>query len=392
MKKLLILFCFIWYAGLAIAQSNEKSGSSTLNNAATVNFVKVVNSIRGRDKTLVAQEANVLLDSIIQKGDVSMLFKNVAYTSPDVDITEKVISSLSSGGAGNSVEISDSKLHPLVIFINREKVFNVSNQARQMQEKLRNEFGGRQNSIRDEALGIKNDAEKILSNKATIDPGEYRALEIALAKRDRELQAKVNVFKRELNRRTFEERNEIAKKVNPVIAQLAKIMGASIVLQEVVYANPPHDLTDTLISVLNQEKTLEQVTAQTNAKVPLQIGFIDTEKVFSSFPQKNGDLSEEGVFNHRNEISLKINPMLKAYAEKNGLDIVVQSPDAIADKRFDITSRIIDLTGAATESGLIKSPAKNESINLLDAKQKCIDLGFKEKTEAFGKCVLRISK
>lgn len=392
MKKSLILICFLWCMGSSIAQPNERGTSTELNTAAAINFVKVVNSFRGRDKTLVAQEIDLLLGDVVQKGGVSALFRDVAYTSSDVDITEKVITALNSGRVGNLPEISDLKAKPLIIVINREKVFNVSNQAKQMQEKLRNEFSSRQNAIRDEAIGIKSDAEKALSNKASIDSNEYRNLEIALAKRDRELQAKVNAFKRDLNRRTFEERNEITKKVNPVIAQLAKATGASIVLQEAVYASPSYDLTDTLISVLNEEKPLEQVTSSLKIRVPLQIGLINSEKLFSLFPQKTGDLSEEGVFKHRSEVAQKATPIIKTYAEKNGLDIVVQSPDAILDKRFDITSKIIDLMGVNEESRLSQSTTKQESEKLVDAKQKCIDLGFKEKTEAFGKCVLRISK
>lgn len=392
MKKSLIAICLISFTGLSIAQSQEKSDSSALNNAAAINFAKVVNSIKNRDKTLVAQELDLLLDNVVKKGDVSVLFKDVAYTSSDVDITEKVISALNSGGVANSPKISDLKAQPLVMAIIGEKVFNSSNLAKQMQAKLKNEFIGRQDAIRDDALAVKNDAEKLLSNKASTDPGQYRDQEIALAKRDRELRAKVNVFERDLNRRTFEERNEMAKKVNPTIVQLAKATGASIVLQKAVYASPSYDLTDALISVLNEEKSLEQAATIPKTRVPIQIGSIDSEKLFSAFPQKTQDQTEEGGFKRRSEIAQKANPIVKAYAEKNGLDIVVQSPDAILDKRFDITSRIIDLMRVNEESRLSQLTAKQESEKLVDAKQKCIDLGFKEKTEAFGKCVLRILK
>jgi Skp family chaperone for outer membrane proteins len=392
MKTIFISAYLLLYVGFSFGQVNETSKPFALNKAAAVNFVKIINATGGRDKTIAAQDANNFLNKLVQKGDVPIVFRDVAYISSDVDITEKVISSINSGGAGNSFEISDLKLHPLVMVINGEKVFNVSNQARQMQEKLRNEFSVRQYALRDEALGIKNDAEKLLSNKATIDAGEYRAQEITLAKRDKELQAKANVFKRDLNRRTFEERNEISKKVNPVIAQLAKTMDVSMVLQEAVYVRPSFDMTDTLISVLNQEKTLEQAVATLpKERAPIQIGFIDTERVFSASPPKTMPLSQEDMLKHRSEVAQKINPIIKAFAEKNGLDIVVQSPE-IADKRFDITTKIIELMGPVLEPRPSQSLSSQEGVSLIDARQKCMDLGFKEKSEAFGKCVLRLSK
>lgn len=55
-----------------------------------------------------------------------------------------------------------------------------------------------------------------------------------------------------------------------------------------------------------------------------------------------------------------------------------------------ITDAEVKSFGITQTSSPSNSSVKSDSLQ--DSKQKCLDLGFKDKTEAFGKCVLRLSK
>lgn len=55
-----------------------------------------------------------------------------------------------------------------------------------------------------------------------------------------------------------------------------------------------------------------------------------------------------------------------------------------------ITDAEVKSFGVTPTSNSSNSSIKSDSLQ--DSKQKCLDLGFKDKTEAFGKCVLRLTK
>ena len=56
----------------------------------------------------------------------------------------------------------------------------------------------------------------------------------------------------------------------------------------------------------------------------------------------------------------------------------------------ETTQQNVNPNNASTSSAL--SQERIETISIIDAKSKCVSLGFKPKTEKFGKCVLELSK
>lgn len=388
MKTISIFLFLSLNISQATAQVGETINLPYLDKAASVNMVKVVDSLSNqRDKTYVAQEVNRLLNSWTQKGDAQIIFQSVAYTSQGADLSDKVIAALKSGSAVNPAQLFESKVPPLLMAINGEKVLSVSNPAKEMIAKLQNEFSGRQDALRIEALSVKNDAEKLLRDKAFLETAEGKSMETALGNRSKELQVKINAFKRDLDKRTYQERAGLALKINPYIERLSQKLGIQIVAQDVVYVHPSYDLTDELIALLNQEKSVDQILLNPGAKVPMRIAYVNTEKIFGTFANKDASLSQEENFKQRSGLAQKANLIVRNMAEKGGVALVAQTP-SMANDSLDITSNVIALMGATTTQ--LKGSQGDGSLE--DAKAKCADLGFKVGTEQFGKCVLRISK
>jgi outer membrane protein len=68
---------------------------------------------------------------------------------------------------------------------------------------------------------------------------------------DRELQRKRREFQEDLNQRKQEELQIVLERANKVVRQVAENEKYDVVLQEVVYVNPKHDITDKVITALD---------------------------------------------------------------------------------------------------------------------------------------------
>jgi outer membrane protein len=141
-----------------------------------------------------------------------------------------------------------------VAVVNSEKVFNESNLAKAMQNRLQNEFTKRQNDLRDSAQKIQTAAEKLDRDAAVMNEAERVRRQRELADQDRELQRKQREFTEDLNQRTFEERAKIAEKANAVLRQIAEQRKLDIIVQEAAFASPKADITDDVIKALNSQK------------------------------------------------------------------------------------------------------------------------------------------
>ena len=71
---------------------------------------------------------------------------------------------------------------------------------------------------------------------------------------DRELQRKRREFQEELNARKNEECQKVLELANRVIKQVAEAERFDLVLQEAVYINPKHDITEKVLKVINAVK------------------------------------------------------------------------------------------------------------------------------------------
>jgi hypothetical protein len=68
---------------------------------------------------------------------------------------------------------------------------------------------------------------------------------------DREFQRKRREFQEDLNARKNEELQQVLERANRVVKQVAEAEKYDLILQEAVYINPKHDITDKVIKALN---------------------------------------------------------------------------------------------------------------------------------------------
>jgi outer membrane protein len=71
---------------------------------------------------------------------------------------------------------------------------------------------------------------------------------------DRDFQRKRRAFQEDLNARKNEELQQVLDRANRVIRQVAEQEKYDLVIQEAVYINPKHDITDKVIRALNASK------------------------------------------------------------------------------------------------------------------------------------------
>jgi outer membrane protein len=72
-----------------------------------------------------------------------------------------------------------------------------------------------------------------------------------LVEQDREFQRKRREFQEDLNSRKNEELQLVIERANRVVRSLAEAEKFDLILQEAVYVNAKHDITDKVIKALN---------------------------------------------------------------------------------------------------------------------------------------------
>jgi len=72
-----------------------------------------------------------------------------------------------------------------------------------------------------------------------------------LVDQDRDFQRKRREFQEDLNARKNEELQQVIERANRVVKTLAEAEKYDLIIQEAVYVNPKHDITDKVLRSLN---------------------------------------------------------------------------------------------------------------------------------------------
>ena len=139
-------------------------------------------------------------------------------------------------------------------FINTDRIFKEANTAKQAQAKLEQEFSKRDKDLIEFGNNLKSSAEKFEREAPTLSESQRLSRQKQLGEQDRELQRKRREFQEELNARKNEEFQQVLERANRVIKQVAETEKFDLVLQEAVYINPKHDITDKVLKVINAAK------------------------------------------------------------------------------------------------------------------------------------------
>jgi len=136
-------------------------------------------------------------------------------------------------------------------FVSTDRIFKEASTAKAAQAKLEQEFSKREKELVEQGTTLKSMADKFEREAPTLAEGQRIARQKQLVDQDRDFQRKRREFQEDLNSRKNEELQQVLERANKVVKQVAESEKYDLVLQEAVYVNPKHDITDKVIKVLN---------------------------------------------------------------------------------------------------------------------------------------------
>jgi outer membrane protein len=136
-------------------------------------------------------------------------------------------------------------------FVSTDRIFKEASTAKAAQVKLEQEFSKREKEIVDLGVTLKSLADKFEREAPTLSEGQRASRQKQLVDQDRDFQRKRREFQEDLNSRKNEELQQVLERANKVVKQVAEAEKYDLVLQEAVYVNPKHDITDKVIKALN---------------------------------------------------------------------------------------------------------------------------------------------
>ena len=136
-------------------------------------------------------------------------------------------------------------------FVNTDRLFREANAAKAAQSKLEQEFSKREKELVDMGNTLKSASEKFERDAPTMAESQRQTRQRQLVDQDREFQRKRREFQEDLNARKNEELNQLGERINKVVKQLAEQEKYDIIVDQAVYINPQHDITDKVIKALN---------------------------------------------------------------------------------------------------------------------------------------------
>ena len=151
-------------------------------------------------------------------------------------------------------------------FVNTDRIFREANTAKAAQAKLEQEFSKRERELVDIGNGLKTASEKLERDAPTLSDSQRASRQKNLVDQDRDFQRKRREFQEDLNARKNEEFQQVLEKANRVVRQVAEAEKYELGLQEAVYINPKHDITDKVIKTINANSSATPSAGSPSAK------------------------------------------------------------------------------------------------------------------------------
>ena len=140
-------------------------------------------------------------------------------------------------------------------FVNTDRIFREANMAKSAQAKLETEFAKRERDLVAQGETLRVASEKFEKDAPTLSETQRNTRQRALVEQDRDFQRKRREFQEDLNSRKNEELQGVLERANRIVKQVAETEKYDVILQEAVYFNPKHDITDRVIRALDAAGT-----------------------------------------------------------------------------------------------------------------------------------------
>ena len=138
-------------------------------------------------------------------------------------------------------------------FVSTDRIFKEAPAAKAAQSKLEQEFAKREKDIQQMAEQLQGSSAQLERDAPTLSEAQKSSRQRQLVDMDREFQRKRREFQEDLNLRKNEELQVVLERANRIIKQVAEADKFDLILQDVVYINPKHDITDKIISRLTAQ-------------------------------------------------------------------------------------------------------------------------------------------
>jgi len=136
-------------------------------------------------------------------------------------------------------------------YINTQRITTESAIAKTAQAKLEQEFSKRGKELADLQTALKTFGEKFERDAPTLTESQRASRQKEGAELNRDFQRKQREYQEDLNGRRNEELQQVLDKANKAVKKVAEEEKYDLVIQEVVYSNSRHDITDKVLKLLN---------------------------------------------------------------------------------------------------------------------------------------------
>jgi outer membrane protein len=136
-------------------------------------------------------------------------------------------------------------------YVNTQRITSESGPAKTATAKLEQEFSKRQKELADSGASLKSFSDKFERDAPAMSESQRVAKQKEFAELNRDFQRKQREFQEDLNGRRNEELQQVLDKANKAVKQVADAEKYDLIIQEAVYTNGKHDITDKVIKLLN---------------------------------------------------------------------------------------------------------------------------------------------
>jgi outer membrane protein len=135
-------------------------------------------------------------------------------------------------------------------FVNTERLLRDAPLALAAQKRLEKEFAARDQELQKLTKQARDLQALLDKDSVTMSETERRNKERDLANLNRELARQSREFREDLNLRRNEELGQIQERARKAIVELAKSEKYDLIIEQAVYVDPRHDITDKVIKAL----------------------------------------------------------------------------------------------------------------------------------------------
>ncbi len=137
-------------------------------------------------------------------------------------------------------------------FVNTERLLRDAPLSVAAQKKLEKEFSGRDQELQKMGKQARDLQAQLDKDSVTMSETERKNKERELANLNRELQRQGREFREDLNLRRNEELGQIQERARKAIIDIAKSEKYDLIIEQAVYVDPRHDITDRVMKALGR--------------------------------------------------------------------------------------------------------------------------------------------